>query len=210
LPATAQKRPLLARLAAFVAVAVVYATVVLGAGPAPAMVDRGPQGVADLTSDAFLASQSIGSAEGSSEAGGSAETATTSSASGSTTGATAGGGGTAATTSQARLTHVPGDQDDDGVPDSSDNCRGAANPGQADSDNDGFGDECDDPFHEGLSCPPGCKRCGDECVCKKDKNGDNHENGNGGFNTVSADSDGEGDSWDGDIDGDWDGDGDPL
>lgn len=35
------------------------------------------------------------------------------------------------------------DADGDGVPDSSDNCPSAANPGQADFDGDGLGDACD-------------------------------------------------------------------
>jgi len=36
-----------------------------------------------------------------------------------------------------------GDSDGDGVPDDADNCPDAANPGQADCDEDGAGDACD-------------------------------------------------------------------
>ena len=39
----------------------------------------------------------------------------------------------------------PPDSDQDGVPDSSDNCLGIANPDQSDSDQDGVGDACDVP-----------------------------------------------------------------
>lgn len=39
----------------------------------------------------------------------------------------------------------PSDADGDSVPDSSDNCPNAPNPGQADADGDGIGDACDDP-----------------------------------------------------------------
>ena len=39
---------------------------------------------------------------------------------------------------------LPVDGDGDGAPDSSDNCVDVANPDQADADNDGLGDACDD------------------------------------------------------------------
>ena len=39
------------------------------------------------------------------------------------------------------------DQDGDGVPDISDNCRNASNPGQQDYDGDGFGNQCDADFN---------------------------------------------------------------
>ena len=42
---------------------------------------------------------------------------------------------------------VYGDTDGDGVDDNSDNCIGAANPGQQDTDGDGFGNWCDADFN---------------------------------------------------------------
>ena len=39
------------------------------------------------------------------------------------------------------------DTDEDGVPDSVDNCTLAANPEQTDTDNDGFGNRCDADFN---------------------------------------------------------------
>ena len=44
----------------------------------------------------------------------------------------------------------PIDRDGDGVVDSIDNCRNIANPDQADTDGDGFGDACE------STLPPGC------------------------------------------------------
>ncbi|MFH0875880.1 MAG: thrombospondin type 3 repeat-containing protein [archaeon] len=45
----------------------------------------------------------------------------------------------------ADLACAPIDTDEDGVPDSTDNCPSAINPSQADADNDGLGDACDTP-----------------------------------------------------------------
>jgi len=44
---------------------------------------------------------------------------------------------------------VPPDSDGDGVPDNIDNCIGVANTNQADTDNDGFGNVCDDFPNDG-------------------------------------------------------------
>ncbi|HEV3474543.1 MAG TPA: hypothetical protein VG602_04185 [Actinomycetota bacterium] len=193
--APSRKRSLLARLAAFSAVSVVYATVVFGAGPAPGMVDRGSEGVADLTSDAFLASQALIASSGS-ESGTTAGTpVATASSSGSS-----GYAGTTGTASSGatRFQQGPGDQDGDGVPDGEDNCRTAPNSEQHDSDGDGFGDACDRPERrgEGDGCPDRCKDFYGKCICKPCK--DNHE---GNRENVQPDN------WDGDVDGDWDGDG---
>ncbi|MFK8102827.1 MAG: PA14 domain-containing protein [Saprospiraceae bacterium] len=45
-----------------------------------------------------------------------------------------------------------GDSDGDGICDNNDNCPNDANPGQADSDNDGIGDVCDTPTTGGGDC----------------------------------------------------------
>jgi hypothetical protein len=46
---------------------------------------------------------------------------------------------------------VDGDADNDGVPDSSDNCSGVYNPGQADWNANGKGDACEDTDRDGLT-----------------------------------------------------------
>jgi len=46
---------------------------------------------------------------------------------------------------------APGDQDDDGVPDTSDNCPAISNPDQADRNLNTKGDACDDPDKDGLT-----------------------------------------------------------
>lgn len=46
---------------------------------------------------------------------------------------------------------APGDQDDDGVADSSDNCSAIANPDQADRNLNGTGDACEDADKDGLT-----------------------------------------------------------
>jgi thrombospondin 2/3/4/5 len=91
---------------------------------------------------------------------------------------------------------APNDEDGDGVTDDRDNCRAASNPDQADADQDGFGDACDRPQAQEKECPKIKSKIG-KC------NGDNHENGNGGFGSENVQAD----NWDGDVDGDWDGDG---
>ena len=45
------------------------------------------------------------------------------------------------------------DRDGDGVPDTADNCRDAANVDQADADGDGTGDVCDDHTFGGFLPP---------------------------------------------------------
>lgn len=46
---------------------------------------------------------------------------------------------------------APGDQDNDGISDSTDNCPALANPDQADRNANGVGDVCDDPDKDGLA-----------------------------------------------------------
>jgi imidazolonepropionase-like amidohydrolase len=70
-----------------------------------------------------------------------------------------------------KCTHVNGnDVDDDGVPNGSDNCALVANTDQADSDNDGVGDECD-----GCSGPnPGITACALPISTIRDRQAPNH------------------------------------
>ncbi|TAM23255.1 MAG: hypothetical protein EPN60_15485, partial [Nevskiaceae bacterium] len=56
-------------------------------------------------------------------------------------------------------TPPPADTDEDGVPDTGDNCPATANPDQADSDQDGTGDACDTPPPDDrCPLPPGEQR----------------------------------------------------
>jgi hypothetical protein len=100
------------------------------------------------------------------------------------------------------------DLDRDGVPDRGDDCRGTANPGQADSDLDGLGNACDgDDDGDGVpdasdDCPLAANpdqvdadqdSLGDACdVCPDDADPDQRD----------SDADGAGDLCDGDDDGD--------
>lgn len=54
--------------------------------------------------------------------------------------------------------YVPSDKDEDGLPDSADNCPSVANTNQADSNGNGIGDLCDDTDYDGVintedNCP---------------------------------------------------------
>ncbi|MCA9811186.1 MAG: thrombospondin type 3 repeat-containing protein [Candidatus Dadabacteria bacterium] len=54
------------------------------------------------------------------------------------------------------------DTDDDGVPDTSDNCPDVSNPDQADTDGDAVGDACDDCPEDQFKTDPGECGCGIE------------------------------------------------
>ena len=100
--------------------------------------------------------------------------------------------------------NVDYDADNDGIPDSQDNCPDVSNPDQADSDGDGTGDICDldidgdgicnpgasDPSCEGMdNCPyvhnpdqedtypPNGNSIGDSCDCEADFNCDGNVDG---------------------------------
>lgn len=74
-----------------------------------------------------------------------------------------GGSGNNAEYQVSLPTSAPADSDGDGVPDSSDNCPSAFNPGQADTDGDGQGDACD-TFDDRDSDGDGVKNGSDNCV----------------------------------------------
>ncbi|MBP1611991.1 MAG: cartilage oligomeric matrix protein, partial [Acidobacteria bacterium] len=116
------------------------------------------------------------------------------------------------------------DADADGVADLLDNCPGAFNPGQADSDGDGSGDACDcaGPDGDGDGIPNSCDNCpahanpgqddldadGTGDLCDPDKDGDGlpdlSDNCPLSFNPdqEDMDADGTGDPCDPDRDGD--------
>lgn len=107
--------------------------------------------------------------------------------------------GTSVDVSQANAFTVAADADQDGVPDSIDNCPNVANPSQADTDGNGIGDACDpdidgdDVANASDNCPmvanadqkntnagntalnlPGADAAGD--ACKDDIAGDGYTN----------------------------------
>ena len=109
-------------------------------------------------------------------------------------------------------TDTPVDSDGDGVPDASDNCPNASNPGQGDLDGDGIGDACDgDRDGDGVTnvidnCPNTANANqadldGDGIgnVCDADRDGDGVPNGrdncpnNANANQSDTDGDGIGD-----------------
>jgi Thrombospondin type 3 repeat len=122
------------------------------------------------------------------------------------------GSGTVVTTS---------DSDGDGVPDDQDNCPDAANPDQADADDDGIGDFCEpdgdedgvaDDTDNCVSTPNSDQQdtdgdgAGDACDADDDGDGvaDSADNCSliGNADQADFDSDGQGDACDADVDGD--------
>ncbi len=121
-----------------------------------------------------------------------------------------------------------GDRDDDGIPDTTDNCPDASNPGQTDTDGDGQGDACDpfpnDPDNDadgdGISghvdnCPAvsnadqtDSDNDGVGDACDDDRDGDGFDNSADNCpdafnpNQLDTDGDGDGDACDADDDND--------
>jgi hypothetical protein len=104
---------------------------------------------------------------------------------------------------------APGDQDNDGISDSVDNCPAVANPDQADRNANGTGDACDDPDKDGLTDQyelyttyggPALRRTNPD---KKDTDGDglsdgyevNRSYGSDGRHTDPTLKDTDGDGW---------------
>ncbi|WP_374458105.1 thrombospondin type 3 repeat-containing protein [Nocardioides sp.] len=98
-----------------------------------------------------------------------------------------------------RISYSSCDADDDGAEDHTDNCRGLANPDQADLDGDRIGDACDgDPDGDGFvgaadSCPrvptttqPDTDADGVGDACDTDDDADGRADGSDGCPTVAA------------------------